>query len=79
MAKQTNQLTKELKQLDAKEIDPSFLYIRELRGSSVNEESNTPHIRQPPTGPTHVQSISNNPTPSNDSLPPPFVRIPRSH
>ena len=42
MAKQTNQLPKELKQLDAKEIDSFLLYIRQLRGRSVNEESSTP-------------------------------------
>ena len=55
MAKQTNQLTKELKQLDAKEIDPCFLYIRELRGRSVNEDLHMPHIGQPSPAPTHEQ------------------------
>ena len=31
-----------------------------------------PHIRQPSPGPTHVQSINYNLTPTNDSLPPPI-------
>ena len=44
MAKQTNQLSIELKQLDAKEIHPSLLYMRELRGRSVNEESFIPPL-----------------------------------
>ena len=47
MAKQTNQLHRELKQLDMKEIDPFLLYIRDLGGRSVNEESGTPPIKQP--------------------------------
>ena len=51
MAKQPNQLPRELKQLEAKEFDPSLLYVRELRGRSVNE-SNPPPLRSPP-GPNH--------------------------
>ena len=58
-----------MKQLDAKEIDPSLLYIRKLRGRSINGESNTPHIIQPSPGPSCVQSINYNPTATNDSLP----------
>ena len=44
MAKQTDQLTKELKQLDTKEIDPCLLYIREFRGRSVNEDQACPTL-----------------------------------
>ena len=47
MAKQMNQLPRELKQLDAKVIDPSLLYIMELRGRSVNE-SGTPPLNSLP-------------------------------
>ena len=47
MAKQSNKLTRELKQLEANEIDPSLVHIRELKGRSVNEESNVPYIKQP--------------------------------
>ena len=46
MVKQMKQLPRELKQLDIKEFDPSLLYIRKLRGRSVNEESGTPPIKQ---------------------------------
>ena len=46
MAKQSNKLSKELQQLEAKEIDPSFLHVRELRGRGVNEESNLPPVKQ---------------------------------
>ena len=60
MAKHTNQLPKELKQLDAKEIYPSVIYIRELRVRSVNEETSTPPIKQPSPGPTPMQIINNN-------------------
>ena len=48
MAKQSNKLTKELKQLEAKETDPSLLHIRGLRDQNVNEESNVPPIKEPP-------------------------------
>ena len=34
----TNKVVRELKQLDAKEPDPSLLNIRELRGRNVNED-----------------------------------------
>ena len=75
MAKQMNQLNKELKHLDATEIDPSLPYIRELRDRSVNEESHMPHIRQTSPGPTNVQSKNYNLTPTKDSLPPPIHQI----
>ena len=78
MAKPTNQLNKELKQLEVKEINPSLLYIRELKGRSVNEESHMPYIRQPSPGPTHVQSINYNPTPTNESSTT-HTSEPRSH
>ena len=74
MAKQMNQLPRELKQLDVKEIDPSLLYIRELRGRSVNEDSGMPPIKQPSPGPTHVQSLKDNPTPIVDGLPSPVYQ-----
>ena len=41
MAKQTNQMKREMKRLEAKETDPSLLYVRELRVRNVNEESHT--------------------------------------
>ena len=41
-----------------------------MRGRSVNEESGMPPIKQPPPGPTHVQSINDNLTPTFNSLPP---------
>ena len=51
MANQGNKLIKELKQLDAKEINTPLLHIREVRGRSVNEESNIHPIKQPPQAP----------------------------
>ena len=36
MAEQNNRVARELKQLDAKESDPSSLNVRELRGRSLN-------------------------------------------
>ena len=74
----TNQLPKESKQLDAKEIDPSLLYFRKLRGRSVNEESSMPPIKQPSPGPTYVQSLDDNLTSVVDGLPHPYVRSPRN-
>ena len=73
MAKQPNQLPRELKQPEAKQIDPFLLYIRELRGSSVIKESNLPPIKHPP-GPNHKWSITNSPTTTNNSLPPPICK-----
>ena len=46
--KNANQVVRDLKQLNAKEPDPSLLNVRELRGRNVNEELYTPSIRQPP-------------------------------
>ena len=40
--KNTNQVVRELKWLDAKEPDPSLLNLRQLRGRNVNEELHTP-------------------------------------
>ena len=45
MAEQSNQVARELKQLDTKELDPSSLSVRKLR---VNGELHMPSIRQPP-------------------------------
>ena len=61
MVKQTNQVNRECKRLEAKETDPSLLYVRELRGRSVNEESHIPPIRQPSPVPTHVHSTIQKP------------------
>ena len=77
MAKQMNQLPRELKQLDAKVIDPSLLYTRELRGRSINEESDTPPIKKPSPDPIHVQSLKDNSTPIVNSLPPPYITAPQ--
>ena len=48
MAEQSNQVARELKQLDAMELKPTSLNVRELRGRSVSEEFQTPPFRQPP-------------------------------
>ena len=70
MAKQPNQLPRELKKLEAKEIDPSLLHVRELRGRNVNGEPNLPHNKQPPTGPKSKRSIINDPTTASNKTPP---------
>ena len=57
-----------------KEIDPSLLYVRELRGRSVNEESSVPPIKQPSPGPKCVQSIYNKSTPTVEILPLPMCQ-----
>ena len=77
MAKQTNQLPRELKQLDMKEIKLSLLYIRELRGRIINEESGTPPFKQPSPGPTHVQHFNDKSTPIVNGLPLSYVRAPK--
>ena len=46
MAEQNNQVARELKQLDAKELDPASLNVRDLRGRSANEELHMPSIKQ---------------------------------
>ena len=48
MAEQNNKVAREWKPLSMKEPDPSLLNIRKLGGRSVNEELNTPSIRQSP-------------------------------
>ena len=62
MAKQPNQLPRELKKLEAKEIDPSLLHVRELRGRNVKEEPNPPPFSKLLTGPNRELSIRNDPT-----------------
>ena len=47
MAEQNSQIARELKQLDTKELDPTSLNVRELRGRSVSEVLQMPSIRQP--------------------------------
>ena len=46
MVEQNNQVAREFKWLDAKELHPSSLNVRELRGRGVNEELHMPSIRQ---------------------------------
>ena len=43
--KNSNQVVRELKWLDAKEPDPSIVNMQELRGRNVSEELHTPSIR----------------------------------
>ena len=69
MAKQTNQVNRELKWLEEKETNCSLLYARELRGRNVNEESHRSPIRQPSPGPTHVHGATQKPKTTN-CLPP---------
>ena len=70
MAKQTNQVNRDLKRQEAKIIDPSLLYVRELRGKSFKEQSHTTPIRQPSPGPPHVHGATQNPK-TTSYLPPP--------
>ena len=72
MAEHNNQVATELKWLDAKELDPSSLNIRELRGRCVNEELHTPSIRQPPPGPICVHGAIQNLKVNGMCLPPPI-------
>ena len=58
--KNSNQVVRELQQLDVRESYPSSLNVRELRGRDVNEELHTPSIRQPTPGPIHVHSTVRN-------------------
>ena len=60
MAEQNSQVARELKTLDAKELDPSSLNIRDLRGRSVNEELHMPSISHPPLGPICVHGAIQN-------------------
>ena len=43
-----------------KELDPTSLNVRELRGMSVNEELHIPSIRQPPPDPICVYGAIQN-------------------
>ena len=72
MTEQNNQVVSELKWLDPKEPNPSLLNVRELRGRSINEESHTHSIRQPPPGQIHVHSVVQNPKIDSNCLPPPM-------
>ena len=58
--KNSNQVARELKWLDAKEPDPSLLNVRELRGRNVSEELHTPCIRHSSSGQIHVHSTVQN-------------------
>ena len=60
MAEQNNQVARELKWLDAKEMYPSSWNVKELRGRSVNEEWHTASITQPPPSPIHVHGVCQN-------------------
>ena len=60
MAEQSSQVARELKWLDAKELDPASLNVMEQRGNSVNEELHMPSIRQPTPGAIHVHSAIQN-------------------
>ena len=44
MAEQNNQVTRELKWLEAKEIDPTSSNVRELRDRSVSEALHMPQL-----------------------------------
>ena len=54
--KNSNQVVREFKWLDAKEPVHSIINVWALRGRNVNEELHTPSIRQLCPGPIHVQS-----------------------
>ena len=70
--KNSNQVVRELKLLDAKEPDPSLLNIRVLRGRNVNEELYTPSKSQPPQLPICVHSTVQNLEKKNICLPLPI-------
>ena len=77
MAEQNNQVARQPKRLDAKELDPTSLNVRELRGRGVSEVLHMPSIRQPASGPIHVHGAIQNsklygmclPHPVNQSTP----------
>ena len=69
--KNSNQVVRELKQLDSRKPDPSLLNIREMTGRNINEELHIPSIRQPHPGPIHVLSTVHN-LEKNICLPPPI-------
>ena len=68
----SNQAVRELKQLDAKEPDPSIINIWQLRGRNVNDELHTHSIRQPPPGPICVLRTEQTLYQKNLSLLPPI-------
>ena len=74
MTKEANQINKELKWLKAQETNPSLLYVRELRGRNVNEESHTPPLFSLPQDQTMciVQPKIQNPLIAFQS---PYVKI----
>ena len=67
--KNSSQVVRELKWLDAKEPDPSIINVWELRGRNVNEELHTPSIRQLPSDSINVQSTVQTLDKKNLSLP----------
>ena len=72
MAEQNNQVARELKQLDTKELDPTSLNVWELRGRSVNEELCMSSIRQPPPGSICVHGAIQNSKVNDMCLPLPL-------
>ena len=48
MAKQNNQIARKRKGLDAKQLDPNSLNVRELRGRTVGEELHIPPLDSHP-------------------------------
>ena len=70
--KNADQVIRELKWLNVKESDPSFLNVRELRGRNVNEELHTPFIRQPPPDLICSHSTVKNLERKGICLPPPI-------
>ena len=78
--KNSNQLVRELKRLDANKPDPSITNIQELRGRNVDEELQAPSIRPLPPGLVHVQNTFNNKNlslllPIDQSTPAPVTKI----
>ena len=61
-----------MKLLVAKETDPSLLYVRELRGRGVNEESHMLPITQPSPGLSCVHGATQNPKAPNKCIPLPM-------
>ena len=62
MVEQNNQVARELKQLDAKELNPTSLNVKELGGRSVNEELHMPSITQLSPGQICVHGAIQNST-----------------
>ena len=70
--KKLNHAVRDLKQLNAKEPDPSIINVQELRGRNVNDKLHATSIRPPPPGPVHVQSTVQTLDKKNLSLLPPI-------